>query len=381
MKRIALPLLLCGIPTAASAQDVRCLECSHLVSVYKGEGGLIAEVDGTGAATFLASCGNVTISGDVAPDADGKVALAFSVDNGLACGADDGYLEIGPLADGGWYWITDDRNTAVGSLIGKNVLGNASTEPTNAGPGVEVTEGMGAVMVKETSTGRVGILPTVLPIPEADPAPANRCSYTAKGPETTNCMLGDGGTKIRARGPVHIYTGDRDPIADGGTVTRPAVGEVVVSFDLWGNGTGHYSNTAATPKLGHPGGTPLDATFSGAYGSGLTGSEPAIDPGDDRSQSGAAAGLALNPDGDNDDIAHLTIYPNATYCNDTPPANRPVTVSISADADGPAEVTPRIVENRAGDVAATLTLTVVCPSGAARQGVELVPENPFPADR
>lgn len=393
MKKFLMIALLVGaIPAVAFGQMVTCDACTHDVSVYMGSGGFIAEADDE-EVVWVSECDGVTVSGELEPDADGVVAMLFSVDNGLACDDEDGRLQLGPVMDGGWYWITDDMNSAVGSLIDSEVydsLMGMETMPTSAGEGVTMMSGKGAVYLKETDSGRVGILSTLLPQMPPDEMTVNVCDYTTSGTthtrETSSCMLGNGGTKLNAQGPVDAFTGNRAPISNGGMVTRPlaAGSTVTVTFDLWGNGTGHYTTAAAgDARLGHEGGTPLDATISGAYNTGAVGvAPPAIDG--TGGASDTAAGLALNADTTNDDIAHLTISPNDTFCNPraNPPANNPVDVTISADASTPDEVTPTITENTAGNVAATFTLTVVCPSASQQQqGVELVPDNLFPTGK
>ena len=392
MKKFLMIALLVGaIPAVAFSQTVTCDACSHDVSVYMGSGGFIAEADGE-EVVWVSECDGVTVSGELELDDDGVVKMLFSEDNGLACDDEDGRLQLGPVMDGGWYWITDEMNSAVGSLIDSEVyesLMGTETMPTDAGESVTMMSGKGAVYLKETATGRVGILSTLLPEMPAEDVQVNVCDYTGTPAvrETKSCMLGDGGTVLNAQGPVDHFTGNRAPIPNGGMVTRPvaAGSTVTVTFDLWGNGTGHYT-TAPPPAdamLGHEGGTPLDATITGAYNTGAVGvTPPSIDG--TGGTSDTAAGLALNNDANNDDIAHLTISPNDTFCDPmaTPPANNSVDVTISANADDTDEVTPEIEENTAGTVAATFTLTVVCPSASQQQqGVELVPENPFPTDK
>ena len=342
MKRfLMVALLISAIPAVVIGQTVSCDGCTHYVSVYQGEGGLIATAEEDAEmVTFVATCEGVTRSGELMPNDDGVVSMLLAGDYACSGDDEDNAFQIGPIMDGGWYWITMEDNSAVGGLVAMDILDNATTEPTGAGDGVMMTDGKGATLLKETATGRVGILPTILPVPEMEPAPVNVCDYTTSGTthtrETSSCMLGNGGTMLNAQGPVDTFTGNRAPIPNGGMVTRPlaAGSTVTVTFDLWGNGTGHYTTAAAgDARLGHKGGTPLDATISGAYNTGAVGvAPPAIDA--TGGGSDTAAGLALNADTTNDDIAHLTISPNGTFCNPraNPPANNPVDVTISADA-------------------------------------------------
>ena len=94
-----------------------------------------------------------------------------------ACDADEGSFDIGPITDGGWYWINDEDNSAIGNLVAKDTLDNAATELTGAGDGVTMMAGNGAVFVKETATGRVGILPNILPNPPAGRPLRSAASY------------------------------------------------------------------------------------------------------------------------------------------------------------------------------------------------------------
>ena len=182
-----------------------CDECTHVASVYMGEGGFIATADGADMVTWVASCGGVTRSGELMPNDDGVVSGLWTGD--LACMADGGgSFEIGPVMDGGWFWVTDETNSAVGGLVAEEVVeNNETTAITSAGDGVSMTMGEGAVYLKEAASGRVGILPNILP--EPPPTPAAICGpradsdgdYTRQA--TSSCMLGDGGSKIRLQGP------------------------------------------------------------------------------------------------------------------------------------------------------------------------------------
>ena len=381
MKHITIALVLCAIPAMAFGQTVSCDECSHAVSYYKGEGGLIATAaDDAEMVTYVASCGGVTRTGELTAT-DGTVSMLFSGD--LACAADEGTLEVGPVMDGGWFWITDDMNSAVGSLVNMDVLDNESVDPTGAGEGVTMLAGTGAVFVKETSTGRVGILPTILPEPPTPDAAICGPRYDAAtrgytNQATSSCMLGDGGTKIRlqGRGPyggnVHLTTG---------TVTRDNTGggNIVVLADLWVNETGSYS-TGDTPNLGWIGKGEDNWLPQVSWGATLAGAAP----GSDISVTGV--GIA----DDNDGQAEITVMPSASYC---PAMGTQYTAVInvvagteaaagtSTSGTGTNDLHPAVVANRDGLHSST-QLTVTCPPrAAANQGQELVPDNPFPTDK
>ena len=391
MKKFLMIALLVGaIPAVAFGQAVTCDACSHDVSVYMGSGGFIAETDAE-EVVWVSECDGVTVSGELEPNADGVVAMLFSEDNGLACDDEDGRLQLGPVMDGGWYWITDDMNSAVGNLVAQVVLDNETTDITNAGTGVTMEMGKGAVYLKETSTGRVGILPNILPMPEMDPVAVNTCSFTGTGAtaaaETSNCMLGNGGSTLQVKGPTNIFTGKRPDLGANAMVTRPASGSVDVTADLWGNGTGHYTagtvdNAGTTPaNLGHAGGTRLAATIAASLASTGPGDGENIDGTGPGSAEGAGLTFAFA-----DGLGTLTVVPDMDYCNPTakPPVNHTATVTVTAslDATQKTQVVPTLTTTPAdAGVAARHTIMIVCPSASANMGTELVPENPFPTDK
>ena len=386
MKHIMIALVLCAIPAMAFGQTVSCEGCTHEISVYMGEGGLIATADGD-EVTYVATCEGVTRSDQLRINDDGTVATLLTMENGLACDGDDedNMFQLGPIMDGGWFWITDEMNSAVGNLVSQDVLENEETTITST-PSVTMTEGKGAVYLKETSTGRVGILPSILPEMAMDPPTTNRCSYTGDpaARETSNCMLGDGGSMILVQGPTDIFTGDRPHLGANAMVTRPASGSVTVHADLWGNGSGHFLSDASIAagvtdaNLGHAGGTRLAATITATLGAAGPGTGDPIDG------SGADATSGLTFDGATTaSLGVLTIAPEATYCNPTatPPVNHTARVTFSAtlDATQKGQVVPTLTTApAAAGTAATHTIMVVCPTASANMGVELVPENPFP---
>ena len=365
MKHILVALALCAPPAAAFAQNVVCHACDHVAPYFRGSGGFIGTVaEGVDEVTFVATCGNVTTTGEARIHGDTASQL-FNHGNGAACDQEGGTLEVAGLEDGGWYWITDAANSAVGPLLRVDVLDNETTPLTSAGAGVTMAEGRGAVFLKELRTGRVGILPNILPEPDVDPAPANVCDYTGAGTtaspyrrETRNCVMGDGKTVLRVLGPEGLYTGERSAIPPGGHVLRPlaAGASVDVKFDLWGNGTGHFTSAETDDaRLGHAGGTPLTATFTGRYSSGGAGAGTAVDAAGGASEG--AAGLSLDTAAS---VATVTITPNEAYCSED--NDHSLTVTVTADATEPDQIIPGIVENPpANDRAATRSVVVVCP--------------------
>lgn len=393
-------LVALALPAVAFGQTVSCDGCTHDLSVYMGEGGFIAETDAD-MVNWVATCNNVTTSGELMPNDDGVVAALLNDENGLSCHNDDNSrFQLGPVEDNGWFWITDDMNSAVGGLVNHDVLENENTVmPVSAGDGVTMMAGRGAYFLKEAATGRVGILPMVLPMPDMDPPETNFCSYTTSGTaaapvytaETRNCMLGDGGSTLRVQGPPGFYTGRRTTIAANGSVTRPAgTATVTVTADLWGNGTGHYLNpssvdsrTGADARVGHPGGTalPLDATIAASLRPGGVGTGQDIDGTGPDGEAGAGLTFA-----ESEGVGTLTIAADSAYCDPTarPPKTHSATVRFQASltAAQKIEVIPTLTTTPAvAGVAARHTIVIMCPTGAAaHQGQELVPENPFPVD-
>ncbi len=409
MKHITIALVLCAIPAVAVGQTVTCDDCTHVASVYMGEGGVIATAqEDVEMVTWVATCGGVTRSGELEPNDDGVVSALFAGDLACMAGGEKDGFEIGPVEDGGWFWVTDAMNSAVGNLIAKDILENDPVELTEAGDGVKMMAGKGATFVKETATGRVGILPHIVPEP---PVPALRkCGFTDRGSTGTSaaatndaanaryrirnseCATGDRGT-ITLATTTNSFTGARQTIADKGTIVRPSgTGSVVVTIDLWGNGSGHFT-TAATGHalLGQPAAAATDAgrvfrltgvTYEAQLGTGPTGA--ALTAGTE------AAGITMDTS-TTTNVVTFTIGADTAYCATKPPTNNPATVSVEAlmaDATSAAQVTPSVGRNAVAalgtvGLVGSTSFTVVCgsASSSAHQGQELVPDNPFPTGR
>ena len=213
-------------------------EC-HVAPFFKGEGGFIGETD-LAEVNFVLDCGIVTVSA-TAKASGGKVAQLLTADAGLDCPA-GGQVQIHGLKDGGWYWINDSMNSAVASLIAKDALGNATVSPANPG-GTDITlesmkDGVTSI-VKQASTGRIGILHHILP--EPTPGPANQCSPVFAGGRyhraTSGCMLGDGSTKIVLTADTTDSLGRVQRVTSGMVYRRvadAASNEVRVGFSIYG---------------------------------------------------------------------------------------------------------------------------------------------------
>ncbi len=265
MKHIMVALVLSAIPFAAFGQlgvadaakvTINCPddEC-HVAPFFMGEGGFVGEMaDGFDEVNFVVDCGIVSTSGTAEVVGD-IVAQPLTMDNGLAC-ANGGTVEVHGLMDGGWYWINDTDNSAVASLVSKDALGNATTAPADPG-GTDITlttpkDGVTSI-VKQASTGRIGILHHILPEPEA--APADMCGpfYWADDRRyyqtDAECMLGDGSTKIVLTADTTDSLGRVQRVSGSvhRRVSNAADNEVRIGFALWGaDGQAHITTDTAT---------------------------------------------------------------------------------------------------------------------------------------
>ncbi len=384
MKRIMIALVLWAIPAMTFAQTVVCKDCTHDVSIYMGDGGFIAEADGVDKVTWVADCPGVIHQGELEPDEDGVVMLQFA-DRGIVCDAEGGHLQLGPVKDGGWFWITGDRNSAVGSLVDQNRLDNPPTDILSAGPGVKMTLGRGAVLLEETSTGRLGILSAILLEP---PTSFRKCGYNDKGPGASprytrrfsECTTGDGNTLTLAT-VTDGFTGETVQIQNGGAVARPGgTDTLTLIVDLWMNGSGHFTTAVdGSPTLGHP---EFAATPTGRAANRLTNVSYSVEVGSGMtkqvlSAGGAAAGgvsFALA-----NHTAEIYIVKDDVYCSTTANYTLPVIVRPEMDtlAGYEAQVTPPIEllpgegegegdgegdgGGSFGDVGEALSFTVTCP--------------------
>lgn len=399
-------LIACAVPAMAFGQSVTCDVCTHDVSVYYGSGGFIAETDAD-EVVWVASCNGVTVSGEEPPNDDGIVSMLFNDENGLSCDDDDekNRFQLGPVNDGGWFWITDEKSSAIGSLVSHDVLDNEPVMPVKAGDGVTMMPGRGAYYLKETATGRVGVFPTILPEPPTEAL--RKCGFSGAAttaspakPINTGCALGDGKT-ITLATITDGLTGDVRRIHDKGTITRPSgTGSIEIEVDLWGNGTGHYVTTHdpdtdnGISAMRGQSSVALEDERASTRLTGVTyvvrrggqGAEPGVEVMDseteDATDGGAADdGLARTAAGN--DMVTITVTSDSDYCSKD--NNHPATVTVTAvmaTAADAGQITPAVARSTRSDpvgVVGSTSFVVVCRSQAsANQGVELVPENPFP---
>ena len=369
MKHTMIALVLCAIPATAFGQSVVCEDCGHIVPYYRGNGGFVGMMaEGAEAVTFAASCGDVTTTGAADVSEDGLASMLFNEMNGLACGMDGGSMEVAGLTDGGWYWITDELNSAVGSLVARDVLGNAKTLPADSGSAdIEMMEGRGAVFLKQVSTGRVGLLSTILAAPPAEPVAMCGAYEAADGSilqTTSNCMLGDGSTWIRLLGPPR--RGGQRPEITNGTVERDFSGDITVLADMQTTG-GMVTESSIAVPVGYPGLGILPLRI-GSVSLELAGGAP--------NQDAAGAGVSHT---ETLRSATITITDGVTegYCGGD--NNYSATIDITAASNQPGVLpAPREI---APGVHASTQLTINCPSAAAGVSGEVVPDNPFPTDK
>ncbi len=364
MKHIMIALVLCAIPAMAFAQTVSCEDCTHDVSVYMGDGGLIAEADDADKVIWAATCAGVYHHGELEPDEDGMVMLQF-MDRGIVCDAEEGHLQIGPVKDGGWFWITGDTNSAVGTLVNQGILGRPRTNIATAGPGVKMTSGRGAVLLKETATGRLGLLSTILPVPPTATPP---CGYDRSGStytrRLTGCAMGDGDTLTLVT-VTDAITGETVQIPDKGAVTRPAgAGTLALVVDLWMNGSGHFTTAAnGNAKLGHP---EFGMTAGRPGSDHLTGVDYGVEVGSGLTKQLLTAGGAAEGGVSFDvmgDAAEISIVKDDDYCSRT--INVPLPVIIRPKMDDPLaaeQVSPPVSRSaRDGAVGEGVSFTITCP--------------------
>ncbi len=230
LKQIFAHLLVGAVPALALGQGVNIVcpaDSCHFAPYFRGEGGFVGERSPTHVndrgeplpVRFVLNCGRVTVSGEVEPDADGIVRQLLSGREGLACWGNGGTFELRGLRDGGWYWITDKRNSAVSSLLRLGARDSPETIPFDPG-GVTITTSRNgaASFVKHEPTGRVGILPNILPM-----AVTPGCSGEAAEDEA--CVLGS-----PEEWSLALTTGAGDAPVGAEAIERGANGSVKVSL-------------------------------------------------------------------------------------------------------------------------------------------------------
>lgn len=341
---IPFALVAAAAPALLAAQTTGSADCPRcqVAPYFAGEGGFVGESAGYGGSDEVeisVVCAETTISMEVQPDSEGIVRQLLNPANRLSCPAGAaGTLEVDNLKPGGWYWITDDRNSAVAPFIPKEAIGNEQIDVTDPG-GVEIhtpADGIGTY-VKEVSTGRVGIIPRIVPT-----RPVPGCSGMVGEASASDCHLGSADGWRLSVSPSEVIR----PLG-----TDPAK-EVVVR--LLGENFITNRTLSARGEIDHH--TSVEAIQLPVDGGQATG-------------DGEEGVLKWT----------VTVGADDNRClpaNNDPDRRNEQTITFSIAAmDG---AIPAL-----GDDGLETTFTVNCPaddSAAARTGADLVPENPFPVN-
>ncbi len=337
-KLIPVAVSVAAVPALLLAQGECPEERCQVAPYFAGTGGFVGTSAGFGGETdvrFFVVCGTTTISATAVPDDDGIVRQTLAENNGLYCRPGTrGRIEVDNLEAGGWYWINDDENSAVAAFIPKDAMDNEQIEPTDPGGLVLDSErgGLGTY-VKHEPTGRVGIIPHVVPV-KAVPG----CKGAAGAESARNCHLGSvEGWRLSA---------------SGSSVTRPSGSEadrnVVVTL--------HGENFITTRTLSARAEIDYDSSVHG-IALRASGGEPTAE-----GEPGVIKWLVTVGADDN----------RCLPANDHPDRSKAQELTFSIEAmDG---AIPAL-----GDDGLETTFQVNCPDDSASSaGAELVPENPFP---
>lgn len=335
----AAPALLVGQVTVDCPEE-RC----QVAPYFAGNGGFVGQSAGYAGerdVTFTLLCGNTTVSSTVQPDSQGIVRQALNQAEGLNCRAGtSGRIEADNMLPGGWYWINDGPNSAVSAFIPKDALGNEQIDVTNPGGVIlDSPSGSVATYVKHEPTGRVGIIPHLVP---TKPIPG--CSGMVTSESAMDCHLGS--------------LEDWQLRASPSSVDRPTGSQPVkeVAITLYGeNFVTTGSSVFARGAVEH------HTSVEGILFSQTTGESPG------QGRPGVVRWLVEIA---GDDARCLP-------ANNDPDRGNAQTVTFKlAEMEG-------AIPDPPNDSVET-TFEVNCPDSAASSagaGAELVPENPFPVDR
>jgi hypothetical protein len=210
-------------PESATVVTV-CEEPCYVAPFFKGEGGFLARARLGHEVSFIVTCGSVAVT-KTAGGSFLAIREVFTRVNGLACDAEDGKLEIEGIRPGGWYWLHDEQNSAVASLMDKRILDLTPTIPFDPGGVTFIsTEGGAASFIKHDPSGRVGILPHILPGPEF-----GECGGSMNVRD--NCLLSAEYEVIVTR-----PGSDGTAVDVGESITRPVTGDYTLTLALGGRG-------------------------------------------------------------------------------------------------------------------------------------------------
>ena len=333
----AVPALLSGQTVIVNCPEERC----QVAPYFAGEGGFVgdsASIGGESQVRFIVVCGNATLTSTAEPDSNGIVRQPLNNANALNCRAGtSGRIEVDNLKPGGWYWINDDQNSAVSALIPKSAVGNDQINVTDPG-GVVLSrnENGAATWVKHPPTGRVGIIPNVVP---SRPIPG--CSGTAGEETATDCHLGSPETWRLSVSPSSIVR------PTGGGAAR----EVTVTL--------HGENFIATGTVAARAEVEHHASVNGVLFNQTSGATP---------PEGQQGVLVWEVEVGADDSRCLA-------ANNDPDRLSPQTITVVL-----AETLGVLPDPPDDEVETSFTVNCADDAAASRGGSELVPENPFPVD-
>ena len=302
---------------------------------------------------------NTIVIGALTVGEDNIVRQHLGMDNGLGCADGYGIAYIDNVKAGGWFWINDEMNSAVSSLVNRSVVMSPGSTVMPLDPdGVTLTmlenDESPATLVKHAESGRIGIIPHLQP-----EVAMPMCSVTAKKPVISDCVL-------MPMYRISAMTGVGDRAKDVGmVVTRNSSasgdGAITVTVALAGDGYVTSGDTATTFTI-------VPDTANGIeYAMGDAEADPAtVDRITISSEDGNgtrcdpdAVGTALQDRGTNIKVT-VTLATASGYA----PAPK---FGMPADKG----VMQRTIEVACAPV----------PESPAIQGQELVPDNPFPTNQ
>lgn len=333
----AAPALLSGQTVSVNCPEERC----QVAPYFAGEGGFVGESAGIGGESdvqFIVVCGNVTLTSTAEPDSNGIVRQALNNANALNCRAGtSGRIEVDNLKPGGWYWINDDRSSAVSAFIPKSAIGNDRIDVTDPG-GVVLSrsENGAATWVKHSPTGRVGIIPNIVPS-----RPVAGCSGAAGEDTAVDCHLGSPESWRLSVNPSSIIRPTGNEAAKEVTVTLH--GENFIATGM----------VAARAEIEH------HTSVSGVLFNQTSGVAP------DEGEPGVLVWTVQVGADDNRCLA----------ANNDPDRRSPQTITVVL-----AETLGVIPDPPDDEVETTFTVNCPADSAAAQPGADLVPENPFPVN-
>lgn len=134
----------------------------HVAPYWRGHGGIVARAVNGKSITVQIECwvvDDVVSVHEQVLTADPNTGLVVSLIE-QTCDQDSlrENLEVSGMADGGWYWITSDRNVTVSSLIRKSAVSEEDTDAFDPG-GLSVNRGQYGTLFVHEGSQITGIVP------------------------------------------------------------------------------------------------------------------------------------------------------------------------------------------------------------------------------